>query len=67
MDLPPVITLVAERQFIDGQTAVHLKIKNRLSLFKGEQAVRHQPGHIAFLVHIRYFVCLLYTSDAADE
>jgi hypothetical protein len=39
LNLFPVITVIAEHQSVDGKAAIHLKIKNRFCLFKGQEAV----------------------------
>ncbi|MFR8297622.1 MAG: hypothetical protein ACLVBU_10850 [Hominisplanchenecus sp.] len=39
LNLFPVITVIAEHQSVDGKTAIHLKIKNRFCLLKGQEAV----------------------------
>ena len=49
LDPSPVLTVVFDHALIDGQTAVHLKIKDRLGLFIGEQAVLHESGNKVFL------------------
>lgn len=37
--LSPIAAPVADGQFIDGETTVHLKIKDSFRLFKSKQAV----------------------------
>ncbi|MFR7831321.1 MAG: DUF3786 domain-containing protein [Blautia wexlerae] len=39
LNLFPVITVIAEHQSVDGKAAIHLKIKNRFCLLKGQEAV----------------------------
>lgn len=55
LDFLPVAAVVAGHQFIDGQAAVHLEVKDSLCLFKCKDAVRHEPGNIMLLV-IRHFI-----------
>lgn len=49
LNTSPVPAVVFNHSLIDGQAAVHLKIKDRLSLFIGEQAVLHESGNKVFL------------------
>ena len=51
----PVAAVIAGHKFIDRQTAVHLKVKDRLRLFKRKDTVGHEPGNIVFFM-IRHFV-----------
>ena len=39
LNLFPVITVIAQHQSVDGKAAIHLKIKNRFCLLKGQEAV----------------------------
>lgn len=51
----PVAAVIAGHQFIDGQTAVHLKMEDGLRFLERENAVGHKPGNIMFLM-VRHFV-----------
>ena len=56
LDFPPIGTFVAEHDLVDGEAAVHLKVKNSLGLLKGQEAVGHEIGDIPFLVIIGQLV-----------
>ncbi|MFR4110786.1 MAG: hypothetical protein ACLT0V_13870 [Blautia wexlerae] len=39
LDLFPVIAVIAKHQSVYGKASIHLKIKDRFCLFKGQEAV----------------------------
>ena len=46
----PVIAMIAEHKFIDGQATIHLEIKYCFRFLKGENAVGHKPGDVVFFM-----------------
>ena len=49
LDPGPVLTVIFQHTFVDGQASVHLEIQDSFRLLIGEEAVLHEPGNEIFL------------------